>query len=185
MNRLLLAIMLTAAATIAGGPANAEMPVFTAQCPDNHTVETNRNGKVHIDGKKANVTKFNENAYEARDHGVKIDFGTDPGGGNLVVTYTGKNGANGICQVTSQGGGQQGSSGAAEPVKVSDLKGMDSIKAFDAMTSRGFNGVDTITSGNTIYGIYYNSSTKQCIQLTNSDNKVVSADDIQTHPKCR
>jgi hypothetical protein len=78
-----------------------------------------------------------------------------------------------------------GGSGAAQPARISDLKGMDSIKAFDVMTSRGFNGVDTITTGNTIYGIYYNPSTKQCIQLTNADNRVVSADDIQTHPKCR
>jgi len=69
--------------------------------------------------------------------------------------------------------------------KISDLKGMDSIKAFDVMTSRGFTSVDSLTSGDTIYGIYYNAKTHQCVQLTNADDRVVSADDIGTHPRCR
>lgn len=73
----------------------------------------------------------------------------------------------------------------ASKARISDLKGMDSIKAFDVMTERGFTGVDTITSGNTIYGIYYNAKTHQCVQLTNADNRVVSADDIHTHPNCK
>jgi opacity protein-like surface antigen len=69
--------------------------------------------------------------------------------------------------------------------KLSDLKGMDSIKAFDVMTSRGFTSVDSLTSGDTIYGIYYNAKTHQCVQLTNANDRVVSADDIGTHPRCR
>jgi len=69
--------------------------------------------------------------------------------------------------------------------KISDLKGMDSIKAFDVMTSRGFTSVDSLTSGDTIYGIYYNAKTHQCVQLTNANDHVVSADDIGTHPRCR
>jgi hypothetical protein len=70
-------------------------------------------------------------------------------------------------------------------VNLSDLKGMDAIKAIDEMTARGFTNVDTMTSGETLYGIYYNRSTKQCIQLTNADNKVYAVSDIKTHPKCR
>jgi hypothetical protein len=73
----------------------------------------------------------------------------------------------------------------AGKAKISDLKGMDSIKAIDLMTSRGFAGVDTMTSGETLYGIYYNAGTGQCVQLTNADNRVESADDIGTHPNCR
>ena len=69
--------------------------------------------------------------------------------------------------------------------KISDLKGMDAIKAFDVMTSRGFMSVDSLTSGDTIYGIYYNAKTHQCVQLTNANDRVVSADDIGTHPRCR
>jgi hypothetical protein len=69
--------------------------------------------------------------------------------------------------------------------KISDLKGMDSIKAFDVMTSRGFTNVDTLTSGDTIYGIYYNAKTHQCVQLANANDRVDSAVDIHEHPKCR
>jgi hypothetical protein len=69
-------------------------------------------------------------------------------------------------------------------VNLSDLKGMDAIKAIDEMTARGFTNVDTMTSGETLYGIYYNRSTKQCIQLTNADNKVYAVSDIKTHPNC-
>jgi hypothetical protein len=69
--------------------------------------------------------------------------------------------------------------------KLSDLKGMDSIKAFDVMTARGFTNVDTLTAGETIYGTYYNAKTHQCVQLTNTSNRVEGIDDVPTHPKCR
>ena len=69
--------------------------------------------------------------------------------------------------------------------KLSDLKGMSSIKAFDEMTARGFSNVDTINMANTIYGIYYNAKTHQCVQLTNADNRVESVNDIGTHPNCK
>lgn len=81
-------------------------------------------------------------------------------------------------------GQKEGHAGAGKPVKVSDLKGMDSIRAIDAMSARGFTGVDSISSGDTLYGVYYNRSTGQCIQLTNANNKVESVDDIHTHPNC-
>ena len=76
--------------------------------------------------------------------------------------------------------GNQGSK-----AKISDLKGMSSIKAFDVMTSRGFTNVDTISEGNALYGIYYNTKTHQCVQLTNAHDRVESADDIGTHPNCK
>lgn len=73
----------------------------------------------------------------------------------------------------------------ASHAKVSDLKGMNSIKAIDAMTARGFRSVDSITSGDTLYDIYYNAKTHQCIQLTNANNHVVSVNDIGKHPNCK
>jgi hypothetical protein len=66
--------------------------------------------------------------------------------------------------------------------KLSDLKGMDSIKAFDVMTSRGFTNVDTLTAGETIYGTYYNAKTHQCVQLTSAHNRVEGIDDVPSHP---
>jgi hypothetical protein len=66
-----------------------------------------------------------------------------------------------------------------------DLQGTSAISGFDRMTERGFKSVDYIESGDTQYSIYYNSNTRQCIQLTVANSKILSADDIHTHPKCR
>ena len=69
--------------------------------------------------------------------------------------------------------------------KISDLTGMNSIKAFDVMTSRGFINVDSISMTNTEYGIYYNAKTHQCVQLTNADGRVLDANEIEKHPNCK
>jgi hypothetical protein len=69
--------------------------------------------------------------------------------------------------------------------KVSDLKGMDAIKAFDVMTSRGFTNVDTLTAGETIYGTYFNAKTHQCVQLTSTHDRIADVDNVPSHPKCR
>jgi hypothetical protein len=69
--------------------------------------------------------------------------------------------------------------------KLSDLKGMESIKAIDVMTARGFTNIDSLTAGDTLYGTYYNAKTHQCVQLTNTRDRVVSVDDVDSHPKCR
>ncbi|MFO1060853.1 MAG: hypothetical protein U1E53_28250 [Dongiaceae bacterium] len=74
---------------------------------------------------------------------------------------------------------------AAAPAKISDLGGMASAKAADTLAARGFRQVDSIASGQTTYGIYWNSRTRQCIQLTNADERVVDASDIHEHPNCR
>jgi hypothetical protein len=66
-----------------------------------------------------------------------------------------------------------------------DLAGKDSIKAIDIMASRGFKNVDDIESGNSSYGIFYHPQSRLCIQLAMANGKVVSADDIKTHPNCR
>jgi uncharacterized protein with FMN-binding domain len=77
-----------------------------------------------------------------------------------------------------------GRGGYSAAVRISDIQGMDSIRAFDVMTSRGFTGVDSFTTGSTQYGIYYNRNTRQCVQITNADNRVYDIRDISQHPKC-
>ncbi|MDG4596323.1 MAG: hypothetical protein P9F75_11660 [Candidatus Contendobacter sp.] len=81
-----------------------------------------------------------------------------------------------------------GASSHAKPTpapRYKDLAGKKSIRAIDIMANRGFKDVDSIESGNTQYGIFYHPGSRLCIQLTMADGKVVSADDIKTHPKCR
>ena len=76
-------------------------------------------------------------------------------------------------------------SGGSQTGGLSGLSGTDSIAAIDTMTERGFANVDTLESGETQYGIFYNRRSRVCAQLTMADGRVVDARDIQTHPKCR
>lgn len=78
-----------------------------------------------------------------------------------------------------------GASPGARKVNVSDVNGMSAASSFDVMSSRGFKGVDTVTGGNDLYAIYFNPSTRQCVQVGTSAGRVVNVTDIQTHPKCR
>jgi len=69
--------------------------------------------------------------------------------------------------------------------KISDIKGRDSIWAIDEMSVRGFRSVDSFSSGDTTYGIYYRPESNQCVQVTNADSRVYDIRDIGSHPKCR
>jgi hypothetical protein len=96
------------------------------------------------------------------------------GGRKIVVTFNATS--------ASHGSSSHGNSTAPQ---FKDLTGMDSIKAIDKMSERGFRDVDSLQSGDTQYGIFYHPSSRLCVQLTMAKGRVVSADDIQTHPKCR
>lgn len=93
----------------------------------------------------------------------------------------GERGAFRLALSVSGGGG----SGGGGENSLRGIAGMGSIEAIDAMTSRGFRDVDSLTTGNTQYGIFYNRSAKVCAQLTMANGKVLDAKDIRTHPKCR
>lgn len=73
--------------------------------------------------------------------------------------------------------------GAKKP--IGDLMNKTGVAVFDIMRSRGFAGVDTFNSGNDLISIYWNRATRQCVQVITSNNRVVAATDIGTHPKCR
>jgi hypothetical protein len=85
----------------------------------------------------------------------------------------------------SLGTASTSSSGGGGKARISDLAEMNDIRAIDVMAERGFKDVDSFGSGETRYGIFWRSSSRQCVQLTFADGKVVAANDIGTHPKCR
>lgn len=85
---------------------------------------------------------------------------------------------------TGGGGATNGSPGGAGS-GLGGIRGMNAIAAIDAMRERGFANVDSFTTGNTQYGIYFSRSTRVCAQLTMADGMVLDARDIRTHPKCR
>ncbi|GAA4013084.1 hypothetical protein GCM10022280_09000 [Sphingomonas swuensis] len=85
--------------------------------------------------------------------------------------------------VTGGSGAANGNAGGK--VNIADLSGMNSIRAIDVMAERGFRDVDSFSSGNTQYGIFWRPTSRQCVQLTMAAGRVAAANDIGTHPKCR
>ncbi len=111
MKALVRCGLLTAGTLLACATATAAVPVFSASCPTGITVDADRTGTVRINGKKASLKKLNDNAYDAKSGSVTVSIGVEAGG-ELSVMYTGKHGANGICQVTASQAGGSGASAA-------------------------------------------------------------------------
>ncbi len=82
--------------------ALAEMPVFSAQCLSNY-VDADRTGTVRINGAPMDVQRFNEQYYEARMEGLTISISHEGGGRDLIVSFTGSGGANGMCTILASG----------------------------------------------------------------------------------
>ncbi|MDR0280705.1 MAG: hypothetical protein LBJ37_22780 [Paucimonas sp.] len=93
MKRLMLFVLLAAS-----GLAQAGIPLVNATCPGNIEVHADKGGPIYINGKEGKLKKFNENYFEAKGSGVTISLSINPDG-SPSVSYTGKNRANGICQV--------------------------------------------------------------------------------------
>nr|WP_298131208.1 hypothetical protein [uncultured Pseudoxanthomonas sp.] len=95
-------IPLSALASLTAFQAHAALPQLNATCPGNIEVHADQGGPVYINGKEATLKASNENYYEARDAklGVTISISRNPDG-STDVSYTGKNRANGVCQVAS------------------------------------------------------------------------------------
>ena len=94
MKKILLGALLVCAA----GFANAGIPLVNATCPGNIEVHADEGGPIYINGKEGKLKKFNDNYFEAKGSGVTISLSINPDG-SASVSYTGKNKANGICQV--------------------------------------------------------------------------------------
>ncbi|POF44396.1 hypothetical protein B0D71_02900 [Pseudomonas laurylsulfativorans] len=98
MNRFLLGTTTLLFATV----ASADIPQLNYDCPTNIAVHADKGGPVFINGKEAKLKKFNDNAYEARGSGVAISLTRNPDE-SWDVSYTGKGGANGVCQPATSG----------------------------------------------------------------------------------
>ncbi|RWU18283.1 hypothetical protein DM813_26910 [Pseudomonas alkylphenolica] len=94
MKKILLGALLVCVA----GFANAGIPLVNATCPGNIEVHADEGGPIYINGKEGKLKKFNDNYFEAKGSGVTISLSINPDG-SASVSYTGKNKANGICQV--------------------------------------------------------------------------------------
>lgn len=86
------------AATVIAAPAYAAISFFNATCPGNIEVHADQGGPSHINGKEGKLKMFNPNAYEATQDHVTISITINPDG-TVLVSYTARGGANGICAV--------------------------------------------------------------------------------------
>ncbi|WP_312391361.1 hypothetical protein [Pseudomonas sp.] len=97
MKRVLSIIALVSLA----GVANAEIPMVNAICPGNLEVHTDEGGPLFINGKEAKLKKINDNYFEAKGGGVTVSLSISPDG-TPSMSYTGKGGANGICEIAEE-----------------------------------------------------------------------------------
>ena len=97
MKRVLSIIALVSLA----GVANAEIPMVNATCPGNLEVHADEGGPLFINGKEAKLKKINDNYFEAKGSGVTVSLSISPDG-TPSMSYTGKGGANGICEIAEE-----------------------------------------------------------------------------------
>ena len=103
MTRMyIFATLLSGSALLAPPPANAAIASFNGTCPGEIEVHADEGGPVFINGREITLRRFSDNYYEARDakSGVTLSINRTPDGGTQM-SYTGKNGVNGICSIAS------------------------------------------------------------------------------------
>ncbi|MDQ8021529.1 MAG: YsaB family lipoprotein [Moraxellaceae bacterium] len=90
-------IILAAAVLAASTGAFAKLPLINASCPTDISVHVDEGGPVYVNGKEAQIKRFNDNDYEARQGNavVSININLD---GSPGVSYT-RSKANGICTI--------------------------------------------------------------------------------------
>ncbi len=91
--------------TITATAALAKPPIFAAECAGGtnaggYNVDTDTEGNVWINGTKATPKALESNYWVATAGHVEIDISDDASG--VMVSYTGKHGANGMCTIISQ-----------------------------------------------------------------------------------
>ncbi len=56
-----------------------------------------------------------------------------------------------------------------------DLRGTDPVRALQVLGSLGYRNVGTLVAGGAIAGIYFNPRTRECVQVTNVNGRIVDA----------
>ncbi|WP_201096687.1 hypothetical protein [Thiocystis minor] len=81
-----------------GSKPSGGVPFFNGTCPGDIEVHADKGGPVYLNGKEAKLKKINKEYYEATGAGITLSIAIDPDD-SVTLSYTGKHGANGICQV--------------------------------------------------------------------------------------
>ena len=101
-SKIILSAACGAAMSVATG-ALADMPVFTAQCPQGVTISADPAGNVKVNGTPASVAMFNQHYFEAKAGGITFPISTEEDGSGLLVGYEPAGSRGGFCTILSQG----------------------------------------------------------------------------------
>ena len=104
MRRHALSLTVALVSTAFVAPAMAAVPFFNASCPGGIDVHADEGGPVYVQGREAALKRFNDRYVEARDanSGITLSISSSEDG-TPQISYTGRGGANGICQVSASG----------------------------------------------------------------------------------
>lgn len=104
MRRHALSLTVALVSTAFVAPAMAAVPFFNASCPGGIDVHADEGGPVYVQGREAALKRFNDRYFEARDanSGITLSISRSDDG-TPQISYTGRGGANGICQVSASG----------------------------------------------------------------------------------
>lgn len=104
MRRHALSLTVALLSTAVVAPAMAAVPFFNASCPGGIDVHADDGGPVYVQGREATLKRYNDRYFEARDanSGITLSISRSDDG-TPQISYTGRGGANGICQVSSSG----------------------------------------------------------------------------------
>ena len=104
MRRHALSLTVALVSTAFVAPAMAAVPFFNASCPGGVDVHADEGGPVYVQGREAALKRFNDRYVEARDanSGITLSISSSEDG-TPQISYTGRGGANGICQVSASG----------------------------------------------------------------------------------
>lgn len=92
----------------------------------------------------------------------------------VTGNYPGWGGSGGSGGGWGSGSGQYGYLTGARPARAEDV-----------LRERGFRTVDSYNSGRNYYSIWYNVRSRECLQMSVSNDRVQSVNDIRGHPRCR
>ncbi|HEY9629792.1 MAG TPA: hypothetical protein V6C84_21005 [Coleofasciculaceae cyanobacterium] len=98
-NRSIIASVLTVAVSqfvMVGMVRAAGIPLLNYTCPTGIEVHADEGGYFYINGEEARLKKFSDSYYEATLRGITVSVTLNPDG-TADVSYTRRNGANGIC----------------------------------------------------------------------------------------
>ena len=98
MNRLPTLIALLTAIGMAHA---ANLPAFEVTCPTDLSVRAKAGGPVYVNDKQLVLHKLSEQFFEAKGEGITLSISLKADG-SPMVSYTGKQGANGICKKTEE-----------------------------------------------------------------------------------